>query len=518
MNNHSKILILDFGSQVTQLIARRTRQMSIYSEIKPYSISEQEIKDFSPNAIILSGGSESVTDHNAPSVPKVIYDLNIPILGICYGQQAICQDFGGTVLSSKSRSYGEAKLEIVRNSKLFNGYWNVDKTYKVWMSHGDHISRLPDDFIVIAKTDEAPYTAIQHKSRDIFGIQFHPEVSHTVDGVKLIESFLIQIAKSQRDYKTSNFMSKTINEISTQVKKEKVVLGLSGGVDSTVLAILLHKAIGKQLYCIFIDNGLLRENEVQEVQKNLKDKYKLQIITVDASKNFLSALKGITEPEEKRKIIGKLFIQTFQKTIKAIGNIQYLAQGTICSDVIESSVNATGKTTTIKSHHNVGGLPKQMGNLKLIEPLRVLFKDEVRKLGDKLNIPKEILHRHPFPGPGLAIRVVGEVTEEKCNILRKADHIFINLLKEHNLYYKVWQAYAALLPVKTVGVMGDVRSYEYICVLRAVTSVDGMTADCANLSCVILKDIARKIVNEVKGINRVMYDITSKPPATIEIE
>lgn len=518
MNNHDKILILDFGSQFTQLIARRIRELNIYSEIKPCSISDNEIRDFNPKAIVLSGGSESVTDFDSPQIPKIIYELNIPILGICYGQQAICKDFGGIVSSSTSRSYGEAQLEILEKSVLFDNYWKPKNSYQVWMSHGDCISKLSRDFKVIAKTDKAPCAAIQHKSKNIFGIQFHPEVSHTPDGIKLIDTFLTKIVGCKKDWKMGSFIDEAVNEIRSKIGKEKIILGLSGGVDSTVVATLLNKAIGKQLYCIFIDNGLLRHNEVKEVEKSLKDNFDLQIITIDASRKFLVELKGVIDPEEKRKIIGRVFIEIFKSAIKEIGDIQYLAQGTIYPDVIESAATSTGKKVTIKSHHNVGGLPENMGNLKLIEPLKFLFKDEVRKLGKELGVPNLILGRHPFPGPGLGIRVIGEVTEEKCDILRKADYIFINVLKENGLYDKIWQAYVALLPVKTVGVMGDARTYQHICVLRAVTSVDGMTADYVGLPHDVLGSIARKIVNEVQGINRVVYDITSKPPATIEME
>ncbi|WP_236869794.1 glutamine-hydrolyzing GMP synthase [Candidatus Bandiella numerosa] len=518
MNNHDKILILDFGSQLTQLIARRVRELNIYSEIRPFSISDKEINNFNPKAIILSGGSESVTDFDSPKIPKVIYELNVPILGVCYGQQAICKDFGGTVSSSTSRSYGAAQLEILEKSMLFDNYWQPKNNYQVWMSHGDCISKLPNDFKVIAKTDKAPYAAIEHKTKNIFGIQFHPEVSHTLDGIKLIDTFLTKIVGCKKDWEMGCFIDEAINQIKNSVGKQKVALGLSGGIDSTVVATLLNKAIGKQLYCIFVNNGLLRHNEVEEVEKSLKDNFDLQIITIDAQKKFLSELKGVTDPEEKRKIIGRVFIETFQSAIKDIGDIRYLAQGTIYPDVIESAATSTGKKVTIKSHHNVGGLPKDMGNLKLIEPLRLLFKDEVRKLGKELGVPSLILNRHPFPGPGLGIRVIGEVTEEKCEILRKADYIFINTLKENGLYDKIWQAYVALLPVKTVGVMGDARTYQHICVLRAVTSVDGMTADYVDLPHSILGHVARKIVNEVQGINRVVYDVTSKPPATIEME
>lgn len=518
MISHDKVLILDFGSQLTQLITRRVRELNIYSEIKPFSISDEEIRQFNPKAIILSGGSESITDNESPKIPKIIYDLDVPILGICYGQQGICMDFGGVVSNSTSRSYGAAKLEILKKSALFDDFWQMGEFHQIWMSHGDYISKLPKDFQVIAKTDKAPYAVIQHQSKKIFGIQFHPEVSHTPDGIKILDTFLTKIAGCKKDWQMGSFIDEQIDEIKAAVGNKKVVLGLSGGVDSTVVATLLHKAIGKQLYCIFVDNGLLRYNEVEEVEKNLKDSFDLQIRTIDASEKFLSELKDITDPEEKRKIIGRVFIKTFQNAIEEIDDVEYLAQGTIYPDVIESAATSTGKKVTIKSHHNVGGLPEDMGNLKLIEPLKLLFKDEVRKLGKELNVPDIILNRHPFPGPGLGIRVVGEVTKEKCDILRKADYIFINALKKHNLYSQIWQAYAALLPVKTVGVMGDARTYQHICVLRAVTSVDGMTADYVDIPHEILGAVARQIVNEVHGINRVVYDITSKPPATIEME
>jgi GMP synthase (glutamine-hydrolysing) len=519
ITNHDKVLILDFGSQFTQLITRRIRELNIYSEIRPYSISDEEIKRFNPKAIILSGGSESVMHIGAPQIPKIIYDLDIPILGICYGHQALCKDFGGEISSSASRSYGAAQLKLKAESMLFQNFDKTAGSHQVWMSHGDCISKLPDDFTVVAKTDEVQYAVIQHKSKYIYGIQFHPEVSHTIDGMKLLDAFLHKIADCKKDWGISSFIDEEVAFIRNKVGKEKVVLGLSGGVDSTVVAVLLNKAIGKQLYCIFIDNGLLRHNEVYEVESNLKkSNLDLQLITIDASDKFLNALKGVTEPEEKRKIIGGVFIDSFQSAIKKIGDVQYLAQGTIYPDVVESAATGSGKKVTIKSHHNVGGLPEDMGNLKLIEPLRMLFKDEVRVLGKKLNVPESILSRHPFPGPGLGIRVLGEVTKEKCDTLRKADCIFINHLKEHGFYHKVWQAYAALLPAKTVGVMGDARTYQSICVLRAISSVDGMTADYVDLPHDLLGSVARKIVNEVNGINRVLYDITSKPPATIEME
>jgi len=518
MFDHDTVLILDFGSQFTQLIARRVRELNIYSEVRPCTITDNEITRISPRAIIISGSSESVNDVNPPQIPKIIYEMGIPILGICYGQQAICKDFGGTVSSTTSRSYGETKLKILKDSELFKNFWRVGENHIVWMSHGDSISNLPKDFKVIAKTDQAPYAFIQHNYKNIFGIQFHPEVYHTPDGIKLIKTFLVEIAGLKQKWKARSFIKDKISEIKKTVGNEKVVLAFSGGVDSTVAAILLHKAIGKQLQCIFVDNGLLRHNEVKEITENLQSKFfDLQIKFVDASDKFLSHLKGVVDPEDKRKVIGRVFIEVFKGIIEDT-SARYLGQGTIYPDIIESATISTGKKITIKSHHNVGGLPEEMGTLKLIEPLRLLFKDEVRLIGKQLGIPNDILHRHPFPGPGLGVRIIGEVTKEKCTIVRKADFIFINILKNTGWYHRIWQAYAALLPVKTVGVMGDTRTYNYICVLRGVTSTDGMTADYASIPHEILSEAAKQIVNEVDGINRVLYDITSKPPGTIELE
>jgi GMP synthase (glutamine-hydrolysing) len=483
----------------------------------PCNISAVAIKEYAPKAIILSGGGESVTDETAPKIPQSIYSLGVPILGICYGQQALARDFGSKVVAGQARTFGSSKLSVISQDPFFAGLWQEGEAYEVWMSHGDYIAELAEDFKVLAATDNAPYAVIKHKDKDIYGIQFHPEVYHTPSGTELLGKFLIGIAHLQQTWRMNNFITEAIENIRTQVGDGEVVLGLSGGVDSTVVAALLQRAIGDKLYCVFVDNGLLRHDEAVEVEKNFKANFKANFIKVDAQNDFMSELSGITDPEAKRKVIGKLFIDKFQQEIKKLGKIKFLAQGTIYPDCIESYAESSGKKITIKSHHNVGGLP-ELKSLELVEPLRQLFKDEVRLLGRELGISDSILARHPFPGPGLGIRIVGEVNKEKCKILRKADHIYISILKETGLYHKIWQAYAALLSTKTVGVMGDNRTYEYICVLRAVTSADGMTADYFDLPHDVLGLIARRIVNEVPGINRVVYDVTSKPPATIELE
>lgn len=514
----NRVLILDFGSQFTQLIARKIRSLNIYCEIMPCDANEESIKLYAPQAIILSGSGESVNNITAPSVPKVVYSLAVPILGICYGQQVLAKEFGCKVLGGKSRTYGLSKLSILRDDPLFSGYWPRGQSCNVWMSHGDCITELPETFTTLASTENVPHAVIKHKNKCIYGIQFHPEVHHTTEGSKLLHKFLTTIAGLQQTWKMGSFIDKAVNDINIKVKKGKVVLGLSGGVDSAVVAALLDKAIGNRLYCIFVDNGLLRHNEATEIEESFKANSNIRLVKVDAKNLFLSALVGVTDPEAKRKIIGKLFVDIFQQQIALLGNIKFLAQGTIYPDCIESYATTGSKNITIKSHHNVGGMSKLDDSLQLIEPLRSLFKDEVRDLGRKLGLNNSIISRHPFPGPGLGIRIIGEVSEEKCAILRKADHIYISILREAGLYHEIWQAYAALLPVKTVGVMGDNRTYEYMCVLRAVTSVDGMTADYYNMPHDILGLIARRIVNEVSGINRVVYDITSKPPATIELE
>ena len=518
MNLGDKVLILDFGSQFTQLIARKIREIGVYAQIAPYFITKQDCRKMNPKAIILSGGPESVNDESSPEIPDFIFSLKVPILGICYGQQALCKRFGGKVEKADKKEFGKAQLKIIKNTPLFENLWEVGKSYQVWMSHGDHIVKLPLGFDTIASSDNAPFAFIMNENNKIYAVQFHPEVVHTPQGKGLLRNFVIKIAKCNLSWKMSSFLTKEISDIKQKLGNNKVVCGISGGIDSSVVAAFISRAVGKNLYCVFVDNGLLRKNEAKEVEENLRKYFDFNLIHVNARSVFLTALKGITDPEKKRKIIGKIFIDVFYQEIQKIGDVKYLAQGTIYPDVIESLSTASGKETTIKSHHNVGGLPENIYNLKLIEPIRLLFKDEVRVLAKELNIPDIIVKRHPFPGPGLAIRIIDEVTEEKCALLRELDAIFIEELKESGLYNKVWQAYAALLPVKNVGVMGDARTYHNTCVLRAVTSSDGMTADFVHLPYDFLSNVARRIVNEVHGVSRIFYDITSKPPATIELE
>ncbi len=517
MHSVDKVLILDFGSQFTQLIAKKVRKTGVYAEIMPWSVSFDRIQSFNPKAIILSGSPSSVNEVAAPYVQDEVLAMNIPIFGICYGQQALCQKLGGAVAVAEKKEFGKSDLKILKNSAIFEGVWNIGKDYTVWMSHGDHVTKLPDGFEVIGSSDNSPYAVIANEKNKIYGVQFHPEVEHTPQGEQLIENFLVKIAGCNQNWKMGNFLQNQIEYIRSITEGKKIVCAVSGGVDSSVVAALMSKAIGKNLYCIFVDNGLLRKGEAKEVINTLSSNFNLQLIHIDASNNFLTALRGVTDPEEKRKIIGKVFIDTFYSEINKIGDVQYLAQGTIYPDVIES-MSACGGGTVIKSHHNVGGLPDNMYNLQLIEPLRLLFKDEVRLLAKELEISDVIANRHPFPGPGLAIRIVGEVTQEKCDLLREIDAIYIDELKSTCLYSTVWQAYAALLSVKSVGVMGDGRTYNNTCVLRAVTSSDGMSADFVHLPYEFLGKVARRIVNEVTGVNRVFYDITSKPPATIELE
>ncbi|OFW81403.1 MAG: glutamine-hydrolyzing GMP synthase [Alphaproteobacteria bacterium RIFCSPLOWO2_01_FULL_40_26] len=508
----NSILIIDFGSQVTQLIARRIRELGVFCEVKNSNIDLNQIKQIAPRAIIFSGGPASVYEKNAPTIDKKIFDLSLPILGICYGQQLICHLLGGHVGKTGNREFGYAILNI-SSSKFFAGV----KNKQVWMSHGDKVEKIPAGFKVIAKTSSAPFAAIADEQNKIYGVQFHPEVMHSLDGKKMIKNFVINIAGCKPNWSMKNFKKDEISEIRKVVGKKRVICGLSGGVDSSVVSALINEAIGKQLTCIFVDHGLLRKNEGREVKEVFAKKFHTNLVYVDASKLFLSRLKGITDPEKKRKIIGKTFIEVFDQEAAKIKNAEFLAQGTLYPDVIESSHPNKGASHTIKSHHNVGGLPKKM-KLKLLEPVRMLFKDEVRLLGKELGLPYSIVQRHPFPGPGLAIRIIGEITPDKIKILQEADAIYIEEIRKAGLYQKIWQAFSVLLPVKTVGVMGDGRTYENVLALRAVTSVDGMTADVYRFDPEFLCRITNRIINEIKGINRVVYDFTSKPPGTIEWE
>ena len=516
-DNLSKILIIDFGSQFTQLIARRIRELGVYSEIISHNKLKSKIDKNLIRGVILSGGPLNVYQSKKVKLNKEIFKWNIPILGICFGHQIISKELGGRVKQAKHREFGLAKLKKLNKSKLTNNFFSKSGTNNVWMSHADEVTKLAKGFKVIAKTDTSKFSIVENLSKKYYGIQFHPEVTHTEKGKVIIKNFIFSICKIKRNWSSKNQKKILIEEVKRNVGKSKVICALSGGVDSSVVAKLIHNAIGKQLICIFVNTGLLRKNEETQVVKTFKKKFKINLIYVDAKKLFLSKLKNIKDPEKKRKIIGNLFIKIFEKYAKKIKNVKFLAQGTLYPDLIESKSVTGSQTSKIKSHHNVGGLPKKM-KLKLVEPLRLLFKDEVRKLGLELKLSKEIVLRHPFPGPGLAIRMPGEITKDKIKILKEADNIFINALREQNLYNKIWQAYAALLPVKTVGVMGDNRTYEHICLLRAITSEDGMTADFFNFSKDFMQLVSNKIINNIKGINRVVYDITSKPPSTIELE
>ncbi len=517
--SHQRLLVIDFGSQVTQLIARRLRELKVYCEIHPYqNVTMEFVRAMAPGAVILSGGPDSVTRKGSPRVPQEIFGYGAPILGICYGQQVMMHQLGGRVESGHGtaefgRAYvtpsGEARLSILQG-------WFAEGREQVWMSHGDHVSRIAPGFEVYGASPNAPCAITADVSRNFYAVQFHPEVHHTPNGRKLYENF-IRLAGFTGDWSMGTYREQAIQAIRAQVGDRKVICGLSGGVDSSVAALLIHEAIGDQMTCVFVDHGLLRKNEAQEVVSMFRDNYSIRLIRADESELFLGRLEGRSDPETKRRIIGKLFIDVFQKHANAIKGAEYLAQGTLYPDVIESVSFSGGPSVTIKSHHNVGGLPERMG-LKLVEPLRGLFKDEVRELGRELGLPQGFIGRHPFPGPGLAIRCPGEITREKIEILREADAVYIDQIRKHGLYDEIWQAFVALLPVRTVGVMGDGRTYDYACVLRAVSSVDGMTADCYPFSHEFLGETATRIINEVKGINRVTHDVTSKPPGTIEWE
>ena len=515
-NNNEIILIIDFGSQVTKLIARRVRDLGVYSEVvTPKGVLK--IKNFNNiKGIILSGGPSTVTKNRYQKIPKYLFEKKIPILGICYGLQLIAKLFGGKIKSSKKRrEFGRAFIYKKKSSLLTKNFFK--SKIGVWMSHEDAVVKLPENFKIVAFTKDSKLTIIENKKKNIYGVQFHPEVTHTDNGKEIFKNFLFHICKLKKRWNIRNQKNRLIKEIRKTVKKSKVICALSGGVDSSVVALIINRAIKKNLICIMVDTGLMRKNEFKYTYDIFKKKYNLNIKIVNASRIFLKKLKNVTDPEKKRKIIGNLFIKIFEKESKKYKNVRFLAQGTLYPDVIESRSSTGSKTSKIKSHHNVGGLPKKM-NLKLIEPLKEFFKDEVRVLGNSLGLTRKICYKHPFPGPGLGIRIIGKITIEKIKILQEADHIFLNELNNNNLYHKIWQAYAALLPIKTVGVMGDSRTYEYTCLLRAVTSEDGMTADYFSFPKDFLDKISNKIINNVKGINRVVYDISSKPPSTIELE
>ncbi|MFZ7164565.1 glutamine-hydrolyzing GMP synthase [Avibacterium avium] len=516
IHNH-KILILDFGSQYTQLIARRVREIGVYCELWAWDVTEEQIREFNPTGIILSGGPESTTEENSPRAPEYVFNAGVPVLGICYGMQTMAMQLGGLTETSDHREFGYASVLLENTTALFTGLDDGDHKLDVWMSHGDKVTQLPPHFQITGVTPTCPIAAMSDENRHFYGVQFHPEVTHTKSGLALLTNFVVNICGCERNWTPENIIEDAVARIKAQVGNDEVILGLSGGVDSSVTALLLHRAIGKNLHCVFVDNGLLRLNEADQVMEMFGDKFGLNIIRVDAEDRFLNALKGISDPEAKRKMIGKVFVDVFDDESKKLSSVKWLAQGTIYPDVIESAASKTGKAHVIKSHHNVGGLPDYM-KLGLVEPLRELFKDEVRKIGLALGLPAEMLNRHPFPGPGLGVRVLGEVKKEYCDLLRRADAIFIEELYNSGWYYKVSQAFTVFLPVKSVGVMGDGRKYDWVVSLRAVETIDFMTAHWAHLPYDLLGKISNRIINEVDGISRVVYDVSGKPPATIEWE
>ncbi len=517
MASHASVLIVDFGSQVTQLIARRVRETGVYCEIHPFQKAEEAFRKLQPRAVILSGGPASVTEAGSPRAPQGVFEAGLPVMAICYGQQTTAVQLGGKVEGGHAAEFGRADVEIREASALFDGIWQVGGRYPVWMSHGDRVTELPKGFSVKATSENAPFAIATDETRRIYTTMFHPEVVHTPDGAKLIRNFVTKIAGITPDWSMKAYRAEMIDKIRAHVGGSRVICGLSGGVDSAVAAVLIHEAVGDQLTCVFVDHGLMRKDEASQVVDLFRGHYNIPLVAVDASETFLGALAGVSDPEVKRKTIGKLFIDVFEAEARKIGGAEFLAQGTLYPDVIESVSFSGGPSVTIKSHHNVGGLPARM-NMKLVEPLRELFKDEVRLLGKELGLPDAFVGRHPFPGPGLAIRIPGEVSREKCDILRQADAIYLEEIRKAGLYDAIWQAFAVLLPVRTVGVMGDGRTYDHVLALRAVTSVDGMTADFYPFDMAFLGRAATRIINEVKGVNRVVYDVTSKPPGTIEWE
>ncbi|MEZ9322386.1 glutamine-hydrolyzing GMP synthase [Vibrio sp. 10N.286.51.E5] len=509
-----RILILDFGSQYTQLVARRIREIGVYCELWSWDVEEADIREFNPDGIILSGGPESVTEENSPRAPQYVFDSGVPVFGICYGMQTMAEQLGGKVATSTEREFGYAAVQVTGESALFA---DLESTQDVWMSHGDKVVEIPADFTKIAETDTCPYAAMANEEKKYFGVQFHPEVTHTKNGLKMLENFVLNACGCEGLWTSASIIEDAVARIKEQVGDDEVILGLSGGVDSSVVAMLAHRAIGDKLTCVFVDNGLLRLNEAEQVMDMFGDQFGLNIIKVDAEDRFLKALEGEAEPEAKRKIIGHVFVDIFDEESKKLSNAKWLAQGTIYPDVIESAASKTGKAHVIKSHHNVGGLPDDM-EMGLVEPLRELFKDEVRKIGLELGLPYNMLYRHPFPGPGLGVRVLGEIKKEYCDLLRRADAIFIEELHAADLYHKVSQAFTVFLPVRSVGVMGDGRKYDWVVSLRAVETIDFMTAHWAHLPYDFLGKVSNRIINEVNGISRVVYDISGKPPATIEWE